>query len=93
MQKPKILIRLTNQLRENGDKNAAKNALAYLRKFGIIERDSYELTEKGKQRDKMSPDERAIDRTSKYSGGKNDPSDYLYDPKTNRATLKYGKTR
>lgn len=93
MQKPKILIRLTNQLRAKGDKNASSNAVAYLRKFGILKQDSYELTEKGKERNEMSAGERAKDRASKYSGRKNDPSDYTYDAKTNQATLKYGKTR
>lgn len=94
MEKPEILKRLTRQLRGKGDKEPAKNALAYLRKFGIIEQDSLKLTEKGKIRNEMSPGERAKERASRYSGGKNDMSDYSYDKKTNRATLKYGrKTR
>jgi hypothetical protein len=91
MEKPEILKRLTRQLRGKGDKNPSVNALAYLRKFGIIEQDSLKLTEKGKARNAMSPGERAKDRASKYSGRKNDASDYSYDKKTNRATLRYGK--
>jgi|APGre2960657404_1045060.scaffolds.fasta_scaffold97538_3 hypothetical protein len=93
MEKPEILKRLTRQLRGKGDKEPSKNALIYLRKFGIIEQDSLKLTEKGKKRNEMSPGERAKDRASKYGGRKNDPSDYVYDAKTNQATLRYGKTR
>lgn len=86
MEKPKILIRLTAQLRGQGDKTPAVNALKYLRKFGIIEKDSLKLTPKGKIRNAMSPGERAKERQARYSG--NDVNDYKYDKKTNRATLK-----
>lgn len=86
MEKPKILIRLTAQLRGQGDKTPAVNALKYLRKFGIIEKDSLKLTSKGKIRNAMSPGERAKERQARYSG--NDVNDYKYDKKTNRATLK-----
>ena len=44
------------------------------------------LTEKGKQRNSMTAEQRAIDRASKKS--KHDPSEYRYNPLTNRATLK-----
>jgi hypothetical protein len=47
---------------------------------------SGELTAKGMQRNKMTAEERAIDRASKESG--KPASDYSYDPTTNRATLK-----
>lgn len=86
MEKPKILIRLTAQLRGQGDKTPAVNALKYLRKFGIIEKNSLKLTPKGKVRNSMSPGERAKERQARYSG--NDVNDYKYDKKTNRATLK-----
>ena len=86
MEKPKILIRLTAQLRGQGDKTPAVNALKYLRKFGIIEKDSLKLTPKGKIRNAMSPGERAKERQARYSG--NDVNNYKYDKKTNRATLK-----
>jgi hypothetical protein len=89
MEKPKILIRLTSQLRGQGDKTPAINALKYLRKFGLIESGSLKLTEKGKIRNAMSPGDRAKDRASKESG--HSTSDYSYDKRTNRATLKYGK--
>jgi len=89
MDKPKILIRLTAQLRGQGDKTPSVNALKYLRKFGLIEPDSLKLTEKGKIRNSMTPGERAKERQARYSG--NDVDDYKYDPKTNQATLKYGR--
>jgi hypothetical protein len=89
MDKPKILVRLTSQLREKGDKNAYSNALGILRKHGLIEPNSLKLTEKGKERDAMSAEERAIERRTRYNN--NDPEDYSYDPKTNQATLKYGR--
>lgn len=89
MDKPKILVRLTSQLREKGDKNAYSNALGILRKNGLIEPDSLKLTEKGIERNNMSAEERAIERRVRYS--KNDSEDYSYDPKTNQATLKYGR--
>ena len=89
MEKPEILNRLTRQLRGQGDKTPAVNALKYLRKFGLIKEDSLELTEKGKIRNAMSPGERAKERQARYSNG--DVDDYEYDKKTNRATLKHGK--
>jgi hypothetical protein len=89
MDKPKILIRLTSQLKEKGDKNAYSNALGILRKNGIIEPNSLKLTEKGKVRDNMSAEERAIERRMRNTN--NDAEDYIYDPKTNQATLKYGR--
>lgn len=86
MEKPKILIRLTAQLRGQGDKTPAVNAIKHLRRFGILEKDSLKLTPKGKIRNAMSPGERAKERQARYSG--NDVNDYKYDKKTNRATLK-----
>jgi hypothetical protein len=89
MDKPKILVRLTSQLREKGDRNAFVNALGILRKHGVIEPDSLKLTEKGIERDKMSAEERAIERRMRNTS--NDAEDYIYDQKTNQATLKYGR--
>ena len=84
--KPKILTRLTNQLRSKGVKNAAGVAIGKLRKFGLIEKDSLSLTDKGAARNKMSPGARAKSRSAKYNGGS--PNDYKYDSKTNRASKK-----
>jgi len=44
------------------------------------------LTAKGKKRDAMTAEERAIDRASKKSG--KPKSDYKYNPHTNAATLR-----
>jgi len=60
-------------------------AIALLKKRGDLT-PSGELTAKGMQRNKMTAEERAIDRASKESG--KPASDYTYDPTTNRATLK-----
>ena len=60
-------------------------AIALLKKRGDLT-PSGELTAKGMQKNKMTAEERAIDRASKESG--RPASDYSYDPTTNRATLK-----
>ncbi|MBC8397808.1 MAG: hypothetical protein H8E16_12015 [Flavobacteriales bacterium] len=60
-------------------------AIALLKKRGDLT-PSGELTAKGMQRNKMTAEERAIDRASKESG--KSASEYTYDPTTNRATLK-----
>lgn len=84
--KPKILTRLTNQLRSKGVDNAAGIAVGKLRQFGILKKDSMALTEKGKKRNKMSPGARAKDRAAKRSG--KSPQDYTYSKQTNTAKLK-----
>lgn len=84
----KLLDRLTGQLKSQGHKDPRASAVSFLRKNGLMKEDSLDLTEEGRRREMMSPAERAIDRASKRSG--RDPEDYEYDPKTNRATLKYG---
>ena len=60
-------------------------AIALLKKRGDLTA-SGELTVKGRARDNMTAEERAIDRASKESG--KSASDYTYDPTTNRATLR-----
>ena len=60
-------------------------AIALLKKRGDLT-PSGELTTKGAQRNKMTAEERAIDRASTKSG--KPASDYTYDPTTNRATLR-----
>jgi hypothetical protein len=84
--KPKILTRLTNQLRSKGVENAAGVAIGKLRQFGLMQKDSLTLTDKGAIRNKMSPGARAKSRAARYSGGS--PKDYTYDSKTNKATKK-----
>ena len=84
--KPKILTRLTNQLRSKGVSGAANVAIGKLRQFGILKKDSLALTNKGVTRNSMTPGERAKDRASKKSG--NSPSKYTYNKQTNTAKLK-----
>ena len=60
-------------------------ALALLKKRGDLT-PSGELTAKGMQRNKMTAEERAIDRASEESG--RSASEYTYDPTNNRATLR-----
>lgn len=82
----KIEKRLTRQLVGKKIKNAKDMAHSLLVKRGIITEDG-SLTKKGEKRNSMTPEERAKDRASKYSG-KNKPKDYKYNKNTNRATLK-----
>lgn len=87
-QKPAILTRLTQQIKDNspGVKDPEAAAIAALRKQGSMEKDSMGLTKHGKVRNEMTPGERAIDRAVKRSGHK--ASDYTYNPKTNAALLR-----
>jgi len=65
-----------------GNSNLAKNILI---NRGDMNLDG-SFTNKGGIRNSMTASERAIDRASKSSG--NSPSNYTYNPTTNRATLK-----
>jgi len=85
--KPKILTRLTHQLAARGIGNAEAAAREQLTKHGILRPGTDQLTFYGSSREKLGPAGRAKDRAAKYSGS-HSPSDYNYDPKTNRATLK-----
>lgn len=83
----KIEDRLVRQLSAKGVKNAKGLAHAELLKHGSITPNGT-LTAKGKERQAMGNDGRAKDREARDSGGKHKPSDYTYDAKTNRATLR-----
>jgi hypothetical protein len=85
---PTILKRLTQQIKDNspGVKDPEAAAIAALRRYGSMEKDSIKLTEGGKIRNEMSPGDRAKDRASKRSG--HPTTAYNYDAKTNAATLK-----
>lgn len=80
----KLLTRLTNQLRARGVDDAKSKAAAILNKRGHMK--GSELTAEGKKREALGNDGRAKDRAIKKSGGK--PSDYKYNPKTNKAKKK-----
>jgi hypothetical protein len=83
---PKILTRLTQQLAARGVPNAAVVAREQLTRHGILHPGTDRLTFYGSQREALGPAGRAKDRAAHASGRK--PSDYQYNPKTNRATLK-----
>lgn len=87
---PALVKRLTEQLAEQGRSNPQEMAIAILMKRGHIVKDSdgIKLTAAGKQRQDLGNEGRAKARAEKYSGGKHKASEYSYDAKTNRATLK-----
>ena len=78
MERNSLVDRLAAQVRSKSF------AIALLKKRGDLT-PSGELTAKGAQINKMTAEERAIDRASTKSG--KPASDYTYDPTTNRATL------
>ena len=82
---PAILTRLTRQLASKGVKGAAGMAASLLKKRGQMDSKG-KLTSKGKKRQALGNDGRAKDREAKKSGHK--ASEYKYNPKTNKATLK-----
>lgn len=88
---PKILDRLVSQLKAKGKSKSAAFAIATsaLQKSGNLKKGSTQATAKGKKRGNMTPGARAKDRAAKVSGRKT--SEFNYNKRTNRATLKKGK--
>lgn len=82
MGRNQLLKRLAAQI---GNEGTAREVLI---KRGHMTKDG-ELTPKGRERNRMTAEERAIDRASKGSG--KPASKYTYNPATNRATLKRKK--
>ena len=80
----KIVEQLKNQLIEKGtpENHAGKYAINILKKNGVLDENG--LTLKGKVREMMTPELRAIDRVR----GNRSFSDYQYNPSTNRANIK-----
>lgn len=87
---PAILERLVKQLRAKGKSESSAYAIATsaLQKSGNLKKGTQKATSKGTKRGAMTPAARAKDRAAKYSGGKNKPSSYKYNSKTNMATKK-----
>lgn len=85
---PPILERVVSQLMAKGMPKSKAFAIGTsgLQKAGDLQKGSTKLTAKGLQRQKMGAAGRAKDRAAKGSGHKT--SDYNYNPRTNRATLK-----
>ena len=75
MGRGELLDRLTAQVRDRGF------AIALLKKRGDLTA-SGELTAKGRARDRMTAEERALDRAGETS------TSATYNPKTNRVTKK-----
>ena len=75
-----LIDRLAAQV---GDRDTA---VKILQARGHLKDDGKTFTEEGAKRNAMTAEERAIDRAAKKSG--NRPSQYKYNPKTNRATKK-----
>lgn len=85
-----IIDRLTQQLTERGVENPRETAVAKLKEFGILD-GAGSLTPYGETRNAMTAGERAIDRAAVKSGR---PADqYVYNPNTNRATLRGRRAR
>ena len=80
MDRNQLLKRLASQV------GSTSLAIGILIKRGDMKSDGKTLTEQGKKRNAMTAAERAIDRAAKQS--KRKPTDYKYNPYTNRATLK-----
>jgi hypothetical protein len=79
MGRNQIVDRLTAQV------GSEKLAHEILKKRGLMNSDGT-LTAKGRERNAMTAEERAIDRAAKLSGKSSHK--YTYNPQTNRATLK-----
>ena len=84
----KILNRLSSQLIDKGHSKKSAFAIATktLQDSGNLKRGTNKPTNKGVLRGNMTPSLRAKQRASKLSG--KPTSRYVYNSKTNRATLK-----
>lgn len=71
-----LLTRLTRQLSADDVPEAREEAKRILRERGHMHQRSEKLTVAGKEREKMGPAGRAIDRAAKRAG--RDPKDYRY---------------
>lgn len=85
---PKILDRAVRQLQAKGKDKSTAYAIATstLQKTGSMKEGTQKLTAKGKKRQAMGAAGRAKDRAATKAG--RSTSEYLYNKKTNRATLK-----
>lgn len=83
-----VVHRLFEQLKAQGfgDEAASEIAIAKSVEHGNFDRKAMELTGQGRERSRMGAAGRAIDRAAKAAG--RHETDYRYNPKTNRATLK-----
>jgi len=84
----KILDRLVKQLKAKGNSEKAAYAIAVakLQESKNLKKNSTKPTAKGVKQGNKTPSERAKLRQAKYTNKK--VSDFKYNKKTNRATLK-----
>lgn len=82
-----LLKRLTQQLAAKGENDAHEMAKGILIARGDMHPDGT-LTAHGRARQALGAEGRAKDRAVRRAGGTHSPSEYTYDPRTNRATLK-----
>ena len=80
MGKNQLIKRLTAQV---GNRDTA---IGILQKRGHLKADGKTLTAEGQKRNKMTAEERAIDRATKSTGKA--AKNFSYNPKTNKATLR-----
>jgi hypothetical protein len=80
-----MVDRLTSQMAAKGVPNARVEAIMHLRHCGVLKADGT-LTAKGRSRTAMGPAGRAKDRAARQADRRK--SEYQWDPRTNRATLK-----
>lgn len=71
-----LITRLTRQLSADKVPDARAEAIRILRERGHVKKNSEDLTVAGKERERLGPAGRAIDRASKQSG--RPASDYRY---------------
>lgn len=71
-----LITRLTRQLSADNVPDARTEAIRILRERGHVKKNSEDLTVAGKERERLGPAGRAIDRASKQSG--RPASDYRY---------------
>lgn len=83
----KLQERLTRQLASRGVKGAKNVALGLLKKRGHVNEDG-SLTPEGSKRQALGNDGRAKDRAAKATKASDKPSDFKYDPRTNKAKKK-----
>lgn len=86
--KRSIVDRLTSQIMAQGKslKDAKTIAASRLRNTGSLSKNGAGLTAKGKKQQSLGAAGRAKQRAAER--GNHKPSDYKYNPRTNRATLK-----
>lgn len=83
-----LIARLTEQMRsqKNPPKDPHAAALSVLKARGHLKDDGKTFTPKGAARNRMTAEERAIDRAARATGAS--PNSFRYNPRTNTARKK-----